>query len=254
MPTSGRATGATPRQRMSNLPTLPTGEPILHRWFVIAMLVLAPIAVGVTAWALVAIPDGIIPPAERRPPGDGMVTIERGDAQLAESVETERGRSCGERITLVGDSGSRAAARRALGAACQLMGTGMFPQASVGLEEWVAADGQLRMAAFELSGVDSSARLESGRIVLELNAKFLFEDATRAAPTVLHQLVLVADERWPGEVVSAASELAAAQVQLEACQRLTFVDPPPRGCSDVAELLDLDDPVQQLVAAGFRPD
>ncbi|MEX2324400.1 MAG: hypothetical protein WD576_01495 [Nitriliruptoraceae bacterium] len=249
MPISGR-----PRQRMSNLPTLATGEPILHRWFVIAMLVLAPIAVGVTIWALLSIPDGTIPPAARRPPGDGMVTIERGDAQLAETTDTEPGRGCGENIMLVGDSGSRAAARRALGAACQLVATGAFPQAATGLQEWIAANGQLRMATFERSGVDSSARMESGTIVVELNAKFLFEDATRAAPTLLHQLVLISDDRWPGEVVGATTELGAARVQLEACERLTFVDSPPRGCGDVAELLALDDPRQQLIAAGFRGD
>jgi hypothetical protein len=38
------------------LPTLPTGEPVLARWFVLTMLLLAPIAIAVTVWAFLSIP------------------------------------------------------------------------------------------------------------------------------------------------------------------------------------------------------
>jgi len=41
-----------PPLRGDGLPTLPTGEPVLARWFVIVMLLLAPVAIAVTviAW------------------------------------------------------------------------------------------------------------------------------------------------------------------------------------------------------------
>ncbi|MEX0592318.1 MAG: hypothetical protein WD358_08700 [Nitriliruptoraceae bacterium] len=235
------------------LPTLDTGEPVLHRWFVLAMLALAPVAVAVTLWALASIPDGHIPPAERRPPGDASVTIDRGDADVPQTREEEAGPGCAEAITLIGDAGARAAARRALGATCQLLASGRFPQAEAGLGDWAAADGALRLATFELSGVESSARVADGRIIVELNAKFAFEDATRAAPALIHQLVLIADDGWPGRTVAADSELAAAQAQAAACARLSFAGSPPRGCADVEELLTSDDPYQAIVDAGFFP-
>ncbi len=250
---SGRSDGQQDL-RTDGLPTLPTGEPVLHRWFVLTMLALAPVVIGVTVWALLSIPSGDLPPAERRPPGDGQVTIERGDVALAASDETEPGPACAEDATLVGDSGSRAAARRALGAACQLIARGDLPRAAQGLDEWIAAGAVLRMATFEFSGVESSTRVEGGRMIIELNAKFIFDDATRAAPALLHQLVLIADDGWPGDTVSATSELEAATVQATACGRLSFGGEPPRGCLDVDELLALDDPLAAVEAAGFRAD
>jgi hypothetical protein len=241
-----------PPLKDDGLPTLPTGEPVLARWFVLVMLLLAPIAIAVTIWAVASIPTGDpVPPAERRPPGDASVTIDRGGAQLGESTETEAGPSCAEDIEMIGDPGTRAASRRALQALCELLGRGGYPQARQGLAEWRAAEGQLRFATFESSAVESSARLEDGRIIVELNARFVFEDATRAAPTLLHQLVLIADEAWPGSPVSAQSELAATQAHADACERLTFEGPPPRGCRDVEELLEVDDPLAAIEEAGF---
>ena len=249
-PVASTANGQRPAAP-PQLPTLETGEPVLHRWFVLAMLALAPIAVAVTLWALASIPDGHIPPAERRPPGNGTVTIERGAADLPQTREQEAGPGCAESISLIGDSGARAAARRALGATCQLLASGRFPEAEAGLADWIVADGALRLATFELSGVESSARVEDDRVIVELNAKFAFEDATRGAPALIHQLVLIADDGWPGRTVTADSELAAVQAQAAACERLSFAGSPPRGCTDVEELLETDDPYQAILDAGF---
>jgi hypothetical protein len=235
------------------LPTLPTGEPVLARWFVLTMLLLAPIAIAVTVWAFLSIPAGeTVPPAERRPPGDASVTIDRGDAELGASTETEPGPGCGEQIDLVGDEGAREAGRRAVDALCNLLGAGGYPQAREGLREWNAADGQLRFATFEVAAVESSARFEDDRVVIELNARYLFEDARRAAPTLLHQLVLISDPGWPGETVSAETELAAAEAHADACDRLDLGQQPPVGCQDVRDLLNEDDPLGSLVDAGFR--
>ncbi len=242
-----------PPLRGDGLPALPTGEPVLARWFVIAMLVLVPVAIGVTVWAVMAIPRGDeVPPAERRPVGDEAVTIDRGDAQLGDSTETEPGPGCAEPVELVGDIGTRAAGRRALEATCELLGQGGYEPAREGLRAWIASGGRLRFATFEVAAVDASSRVEEGNIVLELNARYLFEDARRAAPVVLHQLVLVGDPDWPGEVVTAERELTAAEIHADACDRMTYQPQEPPGCGDVRELLASDDPLRALEEAGFR--
>ena len=241
-----------PPLRDDGLPTLPTGEPVLHRWFVLGMLLLVPLAIAVTLWALLAIDRPELGPAERRPAGNAEVTIERGAAELAETQEVEPGPGCSQAIRIIGDDGSRAAARRAVQAACELIATGEFPAAREGLVEWIAADGILRVATFELSGVDSSTRLEDGRMVVEINAKFQFTDAARAAPALIHQLTLIAEPEWPGATITAEAELFAARAQARACQLTTFAEQPPRGCLDVEELLGSDDPRQLLLEAGYR--
>jgi hypothetical protein len=246
----GRRPGLPPLQG-DGLPALPTGEPVLHRWFVLAMLALVPVAVVVTVWAALSIQRDELSAAERRPPGGPTVTIERGAAELGATQEVEPGPGCSQAIRIVGDDGARAAGRRALAGACALLGTGRFPEAEQGLRAWVRADGQLRIAAFQLTGVESSTRLEDDRLVMELNAKFQFEDATRAAPAVLHQLVLLADPSFPGAPISAERELAGARTQAAACDRLPASDNPPRGCLDVRELLDEADPLRALVDAGY---
>ena len=244
-----------PPLRGDGLPALPTGEPVLARWFVILMLLLVPVAIGVTVWAFLSIPRGeVVPPAERRPVGDASVTIDRGDAQLGESTETEPGPTCAEPIALVGDSGARAAGARAMEQTCTLLGQGGYEAAREGLRAWVASGGQLRFATFEVAAVDGSARVEGGgeTIILELNARFLFEDARRAAPVVLHQLVLIGDPDWPGARVSAERELRAAEIHADACDRMTFQTQDPPGCGDVRDLLAEPDPLAALIEAGFR--
>jgi hypothetical protein len=242
---------ALPPLEGDGLPTLATGEPVLHRWFVLLMIPLVVAAVGVSVWAAMSISREPLPAAERRPPGGPTVTIERGAAELGTSREVESGPGCAQAIRIVGDSGGRAAGRRALVGACALLETGAFPEAERGLRAWSVGNGQLRMGAFELTGVESSTRLEDDRLVMELNAKFQFEDATRAGPAVLHQLVLLADPGFPGATITAERELLGAQVQHAACERATWPEQPPRGCLDVAELLAEPDPLAALEAAGF---
>jgi hypothetical protein len=250
MPSSG---SSLPPLKDDGLPTLPTGEPVLHRWFVVTLLLLIPVAVWVVVWAFSSVDRVELTAAERRPPGGAEVTIERGDAMLAETRDAEPGPGCAQGVRLVGDSGSRAAARRALGTACDLIATGDFPTSRQGLVAWVRSQGILRIATFELSGVESSTRVEDDRLVMELNATFQFQDAALAAPAVIHQLELMADPDWPGEPITAERELAAARAQARACERLALGDDAPRGCQDVEELLAADDPLQQLLDAGYPP-
>jgi hypothetical protein len=232
------------------LPQLPSGEPLLHRWFVIAVAALIPVGVGVGVWAFFAISGATIPPAERRPPGTADVTYDRGDAILNEVLETEAGPSCAEDVTIVGDESARATLRRALSAACQLLRRDAFAEARQGLDRLAAEGGTVRIAVFELTGVESSSRVEDGRVVIELNAKYQRLPGAHAAPAVLHELVHLA-RGWPGTPVTAESVLAAARTQHAACETLALIPQPPRGCTDASELIALDDPLGALAAAGF---
>ncbi|MFA9446369.1 hypothetical protein [Egicoccus sp. AB-alg6-2] len=247
----GRAVPPLPPLAGDGLPTLPTGEPVLHRWFVLAMLLLVPVAIGVTIWAATAtIGREELTAAERRPPGGTEVTIERGQAQFSPTDELEQGPACFQGGQIIGDEGSRAAARRAMQGACAMIAGGGYDEAVDGLRAWARSDGWVRIAAFEFSGVESSARLEDGRLVIELNAIFQFEDATAAAPALLHQLVLLGTPGFPGAPIPAERELQAARLQQRACAELPG-DLRPRGCLDVDELLAAPDPLQELVDAGW---
>lgn len=243
-----------PPLRSDGLPTLPTGEPVLYRWFVIALLLLIPIAVAVSIWAFLSVDREELTAAERRPPGGPEITIARGQAVLAETQEAEPGPGCAQAVRLVGDVGSRTTAELALEVVCELIESGDYPEARDGLVELIAGDGRVRVGTFQLAGVESSTRLEDGQLVVELNAKFQFEDHTRAAPALIHQLVLIAAPDWPGETISVERELLAARIQARACEDLQLDPREVRGCLDVQELLDAEDPAELLAEAGFRRD
>jgi hypothetical protein len=253
VPPAGRSRDDLPPMADDGLPTLPTGEPVLARWFVVVMLALVPLAIGVTIWAVLSIPDGEIDPAERRPPGTAEVTYDRGDAMLGETLETEPGPGCGANLSLLGDEGGRAAARVAMRAVCEVLRTPGLDEARDGLR--AMAGGDVRFGIFERSGVESSTRVEDGVPTIELNAKFQFEDAARAAPVVVHELTLLGGD-FPGEPVGARAALRATEAQLVACEVLDLLDEddPPRGCVDAVELLEQDDPVAELLEAGLRDD
>ncbi len=251
---AGAQGGALPPLQDDGLPTLPTGEPVLQRWFVLAMLVLAPVAIAVTVWAFLSIDRDPVGAAERRPAGGPEVTIARGDAMLSETRDAVPGPGCAQAIRIIGDAGSQAAATGALAAACEVVDSDRHPELREGLVAWIAGGGQLRVATFELSGVESSTRVEDDRLVMELNAKFQFDDAVRGAPAVLHQLALLSDPAWPGQPVGVTTELTAARIQHEACRTLDLGEELPRGCRDVEELLAADDPVGDLLEVGFRDD
>lgn len=233
------------------LPALPDGEPVLHRWFAIAMVLLVPAGLAVAVWALASVGRPTIDPAARRPPGTATVTHDRGDAALNEIRTAEPGPGCAEGITMIGDDGARAALRRALAATCQVLEDDTQIPAREGLAHWLDADGVLRVGVFERTGVESSARVEDDRIVIELNAKFQFENAERAAPAIVHELVHLA-LGFPGEPVDAVSELTAVRAQATACERLVFAEDPPRGCRDAQEMLATEDPLAALTAAGYE--
>lgn len=231
---------------------MPDGEPLLARWFVLVMIPLVVAGIIVTIWAFVAFggrADSTA--ADRRPPGTATVTHERGQAVLNEIDETEDAAGCATGVTLFGDPGARATTRRAMAAACQLLASGDFPEAQAGLEAWRDGGGVLRIATFEFTGTESSARVEDGRVVVELSPRFQFDDGTRGAPFILHELVHLGGGTWPGAPVDAAGELVATRVTDVACGRLALGDDAPLGCIDAADLLGQDDPLASLTDAGY---
>ncbi|MGA0830248.1 MAG: hypothetical protein ACO3RG_02295 [Nitriliruptoraceae bacterium] len=243
-----------PPLRDDGLPTLATGEPVLHRWFVLAMLALVPVALGVTVWAWTATDRSPAPAVERRLIGSATVTIDRGAAARPAAPPAAAGPAGAAAGRGGGDAAARAAGRRALAATCTLLRAGDLPAAADGLAEWTEGPAVLRLATFERAGVDASVRREDGAMVMELNARYAFEDAARAAPAVVHQLGLIADPSWPGAVVGAGAELAATRETATACARLSLPEGPPRSCLDADEVLAAADPYAALVAAGFRDD
>lgn len=235
-------------------PTLATGEPVLARWFVLLLLVVVPVGLGVIAWAFLSLSREPVPAAARRPVGDEMVTHERGRAALAETLDEETFTGCASGIRLVGDVGGIATVRRALEAVCQLAEGTRGLQVSQGLTALGDAGGVVRVAVFEQTGVDASTRIEDGVPVIEINAKFQFEDGIRAAPAIVHELVHLGDG-WPATgAVDAAAELAAILEQQRACDTLVFRGQEPRTCLDSTELLAEDDPLRALVDVGYRDD
>lgn len=235
------------------LPQDGTGGPLLARWFAIAMVVLVPIGLVVVIVAFLSIGGSSIAPAERRPPGSATVTHERGAATLNQIRTAEAGPGCADGVTMVGDDAARQVLAAALAATCQILQRPGLEQAAAGLDRWATEGGVARIAVFELTGVDSDARIEDGELIVELNAKFQVEGGARAAPALVHELTHLAGG-MPGEVVTAHAELEAARAQREACQRLVFAEEPPRGCEDVEELLTEDDPLAELIAAGYPDD
>ncbi len=242
---------ASPGGVGDGLPSLPSGEPVLARWFVLTMLVLVVVAIGVTTWAFVAFGGRVeSTAAQRRPPGTATVTHERGTAVLNEVRDVEPAEGCARGIELFGDPGARATTARALSATCQLLESGAFPEAEAGLEAWKATGGTLRIATFAFTGTESSSRVEDDRVVVELSPRFQFDNATRAAPFVLHELVHLAGD-WPGTPVTADEEVVATEVAARACDRLSMGEDPPLGCIDADAILSLDDPVGAFVDAGY---
>jgi len=245
---SNRARGFRP-DGVGGRPTLDTGEPVLARWFAIFLLIAVPLGMVVTVWATLHVSRDPLSAAARRPPGTTQMTHDRGRAVLADAQRTEQGPACAVGVTLLGDEGGIATGRRALTALCGVVDDA-DPAVRRGLLAWQQSGGILRIAVFELSGVDATTRVEDGAIVIELNAKFQFDDAAEAMPMLAHELVHLADG-WPLLSVTAQQEQAAMVVQDQLCRDLVSRGDPPRGCIDARELREIGDVMAALREAGY---
>lgn len=254
-----RRTGRSVGGVGDGLPALPNGEPLLARWFVLAMLVLGLVAVTLTVVFLstrVEPVDEAFPVAERRPPGTTEVTHDRGRIVLAEDTTSEQPVTCAENVRLVGDDGGRSTLQRAFGVLCAELaspGDGALGAVAEGLDRFDAAGGIARVALGEATGVDSSLRVEDGELVLEIAPKFQFDNGRLAAPFLAHELAHLAGG-WPEVAVDAEDEVTAMAAQLAMCEAvLERIDAEaPRGCRDAQLLLEGPDPAAALRDAGYE--
>jgi hypothetical protein len=239
------------------LPAMPDGEPLLARWFVLSMFVLSIAGIGLTVYALsqrVEPPAEAFPAAERRNPGTAEVTHERGQIVVAQDTTAETPVTCAPNVRLVGDAGGRATLRRAFGVVCQQLADdddGSLAAVAAGLRTLDAERGIARVAQAVATGIDSSARVEEGALVVEIAPKFQFDNAREAAPFLAHELAHIGGGTWPGAPVDAAGELDAMAVQLELCEDLRLPGELPRGCNDAAELLADDASLDALRGVGY---
>lgn len=243
-----------PPMRDDGLPTAPDGTPLLQRWFLLIMIPLVLVGLVVSGFALAsALRPVEFSPAERRPRGGPTETHDTAGRATGGTTATEAATGCADGVLVEGDAGARAAGLRALSATCQLLASGDFPLAAAGMEAWSGLPGGnavLRFAVFQRTGLDSTLLQEGDRLILELGNKFIFDDATEAAPTLVHELAHIG-QGWPAAPLSAGEELAAMRAQDLACDRVAVRQDPPRTCLDSDELLNLDDPLQSLVDAGW---
>ncbi|MFT5564032.1 MAG: hypothetical protein ACI970_000755 [Myxococcota bacterium] len=250
---------ASPGGVGDGLASLPDGEPLLTRWFVLVMIALSIAAVALSVMVFVTrtgSPSAVFPAAERRPPGTATVTHDRGAVVLSETQEEETGTACAPQVRLVGDEGGRATIRRALVALCDelnAVGTADTDLNIVrrGITTLNRERGIIRIALAVATGVDSSTRIVDGVIVIELAPKFQFENSVTATPVLAHELAHVGGDRWPMDAVDVADELEALFVQDVLCRRINFGDEPPRGCSDASEVLGSVDVARALREAGY---
>lgn len=246
---------ASPGGVGDGLPSLPSGEPVLARWFVLAMIALTVAALVATVVAFLSFGRDRISPAERRPLGTTEVTHDRGgavlnDPALSQTLELVDS-ACPDGIRLYGDASGRATGSVALNATCQLLDRGGWTEAETGLSFFASEGGIVRVGVFERTGVDSSLLFEGGVPVLELNAKFQRETAVEAVPSVVHELTHLGTTGFPTTPVDLDEELVSTRAQLRACDAIPWSDEEPRSCLDARELLD-GDAEGLLRDAGYR--
>lgn len=244
------ARGRSPRSPYEGARTEELNEPLLPRWFVLLLLAMVPVAIGVGVWAFVVFGPEEVPVAERRPPPDpmGQLTTDVGQYNVGESeavplpledCQLFRG------IRAAGSDADRARIGAALSAYCE----GTVPEdVARRMATFAAAQGEIRFAQFQATGIDSTMDLGVDPPRILLNARFAREDTDPLwiAPLVVHDTTYL--ELDPG---TAEAALEARTAEAAACARLLDETRPSRACDDAEAILDLLDPIRALQAAGF---
>ncbi len=229
-------------------PTGELGDQVLPRWFVLIVVMLIPVAATVVVVALVLGGPRQLAVAERRPPPAGGYTNRAGEITPAvgEPVVYERACPMLQGVRIAGSDRQRSVLRAGLAALCNV---DLSDEVAARLRAFAEARGVVRFARFELTGVDSTATLGSGREppVVYLNAKFEAGNPLRVAPLIAHDVSLS-----QLDAASAEAALAARRVEAAVCHRLFDAAELGRGCRDARGLLELDDPLRALRDAGFR--
>lgn len=235
---------ADPRDPWRDAPVGELQEQLLPRWFVVLVLVTIPLAVAAAIAAFTAFGPDEVPVAARRPPPGPALTHDVGAFHVGDSESVRWEDACplllGVRIA--GTVADRAALAAGLEALCEIR----LPQEiALPLRDFAGAEGVVRFAQFEATGVDSAAQADPLRVLV--NAKFTTANPAGIAPLVAHDAVMLA-----GDPSDAETALAARRAEALVCERVFTEQRPTRGCDDARALLALPDPLAALRDAGYE--
>lgn len=237
---------APPSDPWRNAPVGELSEQLLPRWFVITAVISVPVAIVVFVAALVVMGSAEETPlAERRPPPAAGLTHDVGEYAVGDTEPvtwTADGCPLLDGVRIAGHDADLEALSGGLDALCA---TDLGPATAERVRAFAAAGGVVRFAVFEATGVDSAADLDGERILV--NGKFAHSTPAWIAPLIVHDVTLL--DLGPGEAEAA---LAARQAEAAVCGYLFADGPRSRACDDAAALVDADDPLADLRAAGYR--
>lgn len=225
------------------------GEPILPRWFVLALLGLVVAALVVGAIAFVGFGTGLVggdevPLAERRPPPEGGFATGVGEVAVEAGPASPVTDACPEAagVPVGGTDEERGRLAEALEAACAAAPDALDTLADAGAE--------VRFAGFERTGVDAATDVTSDPPWVLVNGRYTAQDAALIVPLLAHEAALIDAAVRGDDVGSVEVAVEARERQHAACGEA--LDAPSRACEDAAALLAADDAAEQLREAGFR--
>jgi hypothetical protein len=193
----------------------------------------------------------------RRPPPAGALTHGVGDYRVPAidpantSLVVRRKATCPRLagLTLVGTPGEVDLLSRAADLTCALRSTPGIERARAALDRQGV---KVAFAEFRVTTVESTTLLDPKPATVLVNGAFSERTPQRVSTVLIHEGAHLANGRAP----TAADELEADRVELEACQRLFPAAgvTPNQDCRDAAQLLGSSDAtaLQALRAAGYR--
>jgi hypothetical protein len=235
-----------PRDPWRRAPVGELQEQLLPRWFVLTALISIPLAVAAVVGAFVVFGPDEVPVAARRPPPADGLTNAVGAFEVGDAEPASFDAPCPlvEDLRVAGTARDRAVLAEGLGALCD---ADVPAEAAEAVRAFAEADGVVRFAAFEATGVDSTTDAGADPPRILVNAKFTATTPAWIAPLLVHDAVALA-----GDPADADTALAARRAEARVCEHLFAETRPSRGCDDAAALLALDDPLAALRAAGYR--
>ena len=235
-----------PRDPWRKAPVGEMQEQLLPRWFVILCVVLVPAAVGAAVAAFFVFGPEEVPVAARRPPPANGLSNDVGQYETGDLAPVPYEGACPllEGVQIAGTETDQKPLRLALAGLCNVSLPGGLQER---LRMFAAAGGVVRFAAFQSTGVDSTAQIDADPPRILVNAKLQRTDPLWIAPPVMHDVTVLA-----GDPAAAETALGARRAEALVCDRLLGGRRESRGCADARALLGLPDPAGALRAAGFR--